>query len=241
MRDVVKEIEQISRELATVLQAIHLEKSSAESNLFRRKIHRFITFCLLTFLINFCIFFFFFFFLVPQIIEKSKSLLKDVNVWLIKLSEIVPKGEYYKYHDHWRWIVQKLVFDIALIQFLQNGELASKELVASTLSLKTDRVEGFHLDLEDYLHGLLQLASELSRLAVTSATSEDYSRPLQISQFVTELNAGFRLINFKNDSLRKHYDGLKYDLKKIEEVVYDISIRGLKPASTTETGDADKI
>lgn len=43
--------------------------------------------------------------------------------------------------------------------------------------------------------------------------------------------AGFRLLNLKNDHLRKRFDALKYDLKKIEEVVYDISIRGLKPPS----------
>lgn len=39
---------------------------------------------------------------------------------------------------------------------------------------------------------------------------------------------GFRLLNLKNDSLRKRFDALKYDVKKIEEVVYDLSIRGLR-------------
>lgn len=56
---------------------------------------------------------------------------------------------------------------------------------------------------------------------------------MQISNFVAELNAGFRLLNLKNDSLRKRFDALKYDVKKIEEVVYDLSIRGLKPAQQT--------
>lgn len=59
-------------------------------------------------------------------------------------------------------------------------------------------------------------------------TIGDYQRPLQISKFVAELNAGFRLLNLKNDSLRKRFDSLKYDVKKIEEVVYDLSIRGLR-------------
>lgn len=66
-------------------------------------------------------------------------------------------------------------------------------------------------------------------MAVNSVTYGDYSRPLQISKFVAELNAGFRLLNLKNDSLRKRFDALKYDVKKIEEVVYDLSIRGLRP------------
>ncbi len=39
--------------------------------------------------------------------------------------------------------------------------------------------------------------------------------------------SGFRLLNLKNDGLRKKFDSLKYDLKKVEEVVYDLSIRNL--------------
>ena len=59
----------------------------------------------------------------------------------------------------------------------------------------------------------------------------DYNRPYAISTFMSELSAGFRLLNLKNDALRRRFDGLKYDVKKVEEVVYDITIRGLKPAN----------
>lgn len=116
-----------------------------------------------------------------------------------------------------------------------------------------DKENGFHLDLEDYLMGLLQLSAELvsilyntsvaitylniifqSRFAVTSVTNGDYYIPIEISQFIHDLNAGFKLLNLKNDSLRKRFDGLKYAVKKVEEVVYDLSIRGLKPRSTIE-------
>ena len=68
-----------------------------------------------------------------------------------------------------------------------------------------------------------------SRLAVNSVTAGDYGRPHKLAKFVGELDSGFRLLNLKNDSLRKRFDGLKYDLKKIEEVLYDITIRGLSP------------
>lgn len=54
---------------------------------------------------------------------------------------------------------------------------------------------------------------------------------------MTELNAGFRLLNLKNDMLRKRFDALKYDVKKIEEVVYDLSIRGLRTTSAGAGGD----
>lgn len=105
--------------------------------------------------------------------------------------------------------------------------------------MKTSQKDGFHLDIEDYLMGVLQLASELSRFATNSVTLGDYERPMQISRFMADLSAGYRLLNLKNDNLRKRFDGLKYDVKKIEEIVYDISIRRLRPsdgepAATTE-------
>ncbi len=67
---------------------------------------------------------------------------------------------------------------------------------------------------------------------MNAVTSGDYTRPFRIKQFVGQLDSGFRLLNLKNDSLRKRFDGLKYDLKKVEEVVYDLKIRGLGPEGT---------
>lgn len=62
----------------------------------------------------------------------------------------------------------------------------------------------------------------------------DYSLAPKVSRFVCDLSTGFRLLNLKNDGLRKRFDGLKYDVKKIEEVVYDLSIRGLIPKESME-------
>lgn len=83
---------------------------------------------------------------------------------------------------------------------------------------------------------IFQCLLSQARLAVNSVTAGDYSRPLRISAFINELDSGFRLLNLKNDSLRKRYDGLKYDVKKIEEVVYDLSIRGLNKEATVSAG-----
>lgn len=68
----------------------------------------------------------------------------------------------------------------------------------------------------------------------------DYDRPLNISHFIGDLNTGFRLLNMKNDGLRKRFDALKYDVKKIEEVVYDLSIRGLSNSASNESKDQPK-
>jgi hypothetical protein len=98
---------------------------------------------------------------------------------------------------------------------------------SSLLQIDESKKDRFALLPEDYLQGVITLVNELSRLAINSVTLQNYTYPLVISSFVGEMFAGFQLLNLKNDSLRRRFDSLKYDLKKIEEVVYDISLRGL--------------
>jgi len=85
---------------------------------------------------------------------------------------------------------------------------------------------------EDYLHGVITVINELSRLAVNSVTLGDFEAPLRISVFAKEVSTGFSMLNLKNDLLRRRFDSLKYDIKKIEEVVYDISLRKLVSSPT---------
>ncbi|XP_028156811.1 translin [Ostrinia furnacalis] len=178
---------------------------------------------------------------IAQACQKTRGLFEKAREGYMKLKEAVPPTDYFKYHDHWRWVTQRYSFLISLVIWLEVGVLASHETVADILGISAvEEKEGFHLDIEDYLIGLLQLCSELSRLAVNAVTRGDYNRPLQISRFVMELNAGFRLLNLKNDHLRKRFDALKYDVKKIEEVVYDLSIRGMLPKTQEDKPEDEK-
>ena len=89
--------------------------------------------------------------------------------------------------------------------------------------------DAFHISIEEYLLALADLTSELGRLATNSVTLGDFRLAVQISDFVKNLFAGFQLLNLKNDILRKRVDGIKYDVKKVEDVVYDLSLRNLIP------------
>ncbi|KAM9305797.1 translin [Gastrophryne carolinensis] len=174
---------------------------------------------------------------IPEKCLKAREHFSVVRTHLAELATKFPLEQYYRYHDQWRFVLQRLVFQAAFLVYLESELLVTREAVSEILGIQCDREKGFHLDIEDYLSGVLNLASELSRLAVNSVTAGDYARPLRIASFINELDFGFRLLNLKNDSLRKRYDGLKYDVKKIEEVVYDLSIRGLsktQPGPTTE-------
>ncbi|XP_076680644.1 translin [Andrena cerasifolii] len=201
IRAIVRDLEKSARDVMMTLQNIHNE-NNLEENI-----------------------------IVSQYCSQARELFEDVRKNYARLAEVVPKDQYYRYHDQWRFVTQKLCFLASLVIYLEIKVLVTKETVAEVLGVKNNRLDGFHLDLEDFLMGLLQLSAELSRFAINSVTNGDYNRPIEIARFINELNAGFRLLNLKNDSLRKRFDGLKYAVKKVEEVVYDLSIRGLKPSS----------
>ncbi|KAF6240536.1 hypothetical protein HO173_001204 [Letharia columbiana] len=174
--------------------------------------------------------------------EAWESISKQVET-IGKLNEVASKHPYYRYNNMWSREMQNASFAIVLWGWLrshmpdyngQKGELFAIEEVGKLLyvpvSLKTQDV--FHMTIEEYLHSLISLIEELARLAVNSVTLGDYHRPLEISRFVKDLHAGFQILNLKNDTLRKRSDSIKYNVKKIEDVVYDLSLRNLVPRGT---------
>lgn len=105
------------------------------------------------------------------------------------------------------------------------SSLTARGRRAAPTNLK-DR-DAFHLTIEEYLLALIDLTQDLSRLAPNAVTLGDFDLPMVIAAFVKNLFAGFQLLNLKNDILRKRADAVKYDVKRVEDVVYDLSLRGL--------------
>ncbi|CAB4391768.1 Translin [Rhizophagus irregularis] len=177
---------------------------------------------------------------VPEIAKEALGRFNEVKQHLANLSKIVPHQQFYKYYDHWCRTLQKSLFIAAFAIYLSSEKLISSEQVENLCGVKlnlNNDLQDFHITVEDFLHSFVTLTDELSRLAVNSVTAGDYNRPLKISKFVKELYTGFQLLNLKNDSLRKRFDAIKYHIKKIEEVVYDVSLRKL--SGSTNDGSTD--
>jgi hypothetical protein len=127
--------------------------------------------------------------------------------------------------------------------YLQGVIGASNELVRPALLSFIPTVLGE----TNHLH-------DQARLAMNSVTLGNFSLPLKIASFEKDLFAGFSLVrsstlsavfrsiplilsdflhapldqlNLRNDTLRRRFDSLKYDVKRCEDVVYDITLRGL--------------
>ncbi len=78
---------------------------------------------------------------------------------------------------------------------------------------------------EQYLLGICDLTGELVRKAINSAIKGNIEESILIKDFVEELYGELLLFDFRNSELRRKFDGVKYDLKKLEDLVFDIGRR----------------
>ncbi|KAL5115570.1 Translin-1 [Pleosporales sp. CAS-2024a] len=184
---------------------------------------------------------------LPDVLDATKGPIDSVVETVGKLSQAASKMPYYKFNNMWSRQMQGAVEGLLFWGWLgghqykngqvQCGQLLTIEDLGEMLHIPVnlkDRDE-FHLTIEEYLQSLISLVEELTRLARNAVTLGDYERPLVINQFVKDLHAGFQMLNLKNDSLRRRSDGLKYRVKDVEDVVYDLSLRNLLPKKEEQT------
>ncbi|KAF2276314.1 Translin [Westerdykella ornata] len=178
---------------------------------------------------------------LSELLKSAEEPLGKAVETVGKLAEVASKAPYYKFNGMWSRQMQDLVFQILFWGWLggyengggevKSGRLMNIEEVGEYLKVPVNLKDEdkFHLAIEEYLHALISLVEELARLARNSVTMGEYERPVLINQFVKDVLAGFQILNLKNDSLRRRSDSLKYKVKDVEDIIYDLSLRDLLP------------
>jgi predicted translin family RNA/ssDNA-binding protein len=99
----------------------------------------------------------------------------------------------------------------AFLRFLEKGTLITcKELKV--------------VDAEEYLLGLTDFTGELMRYAVLRATKRDRKAVENARNMIDSIYGQFVMFDFRNSELRKKYDSIKYNLQKVENVLYDMAL-----------------
>ncbi|XP_048127563.1 translin isoform X2 [Rhodamnia argentea] len=143
---------------------------------------------------------------LPEVLDKAKAhigTLKDQYSQLAAILRECP-DQYYRYHGDWRSETQTAVCHLAFAHYLETGNLLLHNEAGEKLGLNNSQ---FGLDIEDYLVGVCFMSNELPRYVVNQVTAGDYDCPRKVWKFLTELNAAFRMLNLRNDFLRKKFDG----------------------------------
>ncbi|KAK3153822.1 hypothetical protein QOZ80_2BG0181690 [Eleusine coracana subsp. coracana] len=170
---------------------------------------------------------------LADVLGKANAQVEVIKELYAQLAEILKEcpGQYYRYHGDWRSETQAVVSMLAFMHWLDTGGLLMHTEAQEKLGLSSGE---FGLDVEDYLTGLCFMSNEFPRFVVNRVTAGDYDCPRKVLSFLTDLHASFRMLNLRNDFLRKKFDGMKYDLRRVEEVYYDVKIRGLASAESKQ-------
>jgi predicted translin family RNA/ssDNA-binding protein len=103
---------------------------------------------------------------------------------------------------------QEYVEAVCLYEFVKSGSIPDAKELGVTDS--------------HYLLGLCDLSGEMTRLAINAAIDGDSKTALNVRGFVENLYDELMQFDFSNGELRKKFDGIKYDLKRLEEVALQL-------------------
>lgn len=91
------------------------------------------------------------------------------------------------------------------------------------LLLPSDFPKNIHY--ETYLSGIADFTGEITKRAIVLATKEDFKMVNIIKNTIEEIHELFLLFDFRSGDLRKKAESIKYNLSKVENILYDISMK----------------
>jgi len=140
-------------------------------------------------------------------LEKAKEYIDECENIIVELRKISEKYPHLTSH-----------IDNALEEYCEAcvfyGFVKNKEL-PTNMDLKLDPIS--------YLGGLSDLTGELGRRAVLEATARNKSEVQDIRDLIDEIYGAFIRFDLRNGDLRKKADAIKWNLNKVEELLYDLN------------------
>lgn len=138
--------------------------------------------------------------LIEDIEEKKKEVDKIAEHDVLMASE----GSY-------RVAVQEYVEALLYFEYIKNSKIPSHE----ELDVKT----------KHYILGMCDLTGELVRKAVYLAGKGENEKVVEIKDLVDEIYGQMLKFEFRDNHTRKKVDSIKYDLKKLEDLVLDLKLK----------------
>jgi len=136
---------------------------------------------------------------------KAEGLIKEIKVVVKKL----PKEQF-----------DANIQNVAKQEYVE--ALAFYEFVANE---KVPSAKELGVEDEDYLLGLCDLTGELVRKAVMDGINKDFASAKKIHGLVEEIYGAFLMFDLRNGELRKKADSIKWNLKKLDDLLYDIGMK----------------
>ncbi len=138
-------------------------------------------------------------------LNESEKALKEMK------KELKDLGNHSFDTDLHKTALQEYVEAVCYFEFVKNERIpTSKEIGVNS---------------EYYLLGICDLTGELVRKAVNDVINKNYDDFKKIKNLVEEIYGEFLKFNFRNGELRKKSGSIKWNLKKLEDMEYELKMR----------------
>ncbi|MEQ2268245.1 hypothetical protein XENORESO_018104 [Xenotaenia resolanae] len=84
---------------------------------------------------------------IPSKCAKARELFSNVRTQMAELKTKFPVEQYYRFHEHWRFVLQRLAFLAAFVVYLENEILVTREEVAQILGSRYHVLVQNHISL----------------------------------------------------------------------------------------------
>lgn len=144
-------------------------------------------------------------------VNRAKNLINKIKKEYILLKSIAEKNPELLYCGSFKVAVQEYVEALAFFDIFNKNRLPTHK-----------KLEVFH---EFYLLGVCDLMGELVRKAVNETIKGREKNALEIKDAVDNIYSELLLLDIRNSELRKKFDGIKYDLRRLEDMALGIKFK----------------
>ena len=131
-----------------------------------------------------------------------------IHKLFISLDAITTHSKKLLFEGSYKVAIQEYVEAILYYNFIKTGKLIDLKVSAT-----------------HYILGLADLPGELVRKAVYFAGKGKVEQVIKIKDEVDQIYGELLKFDFRNNEVRKKVDGIKYDLRKLEDLVLDLKLR----------------
>ncbi len=142
-------------------------------------------------------------------LPQAAQLVKQIEKEKKELEQIAAHNAKMAYEGSYKIALQEYVEAILYYEFVRTGKLPDLKVLA-----------------EHYILGLADLPGELVRRAVFLAGKGKVEEVVKIKDEIDQIYGELLKFDFRDNEIRRKVDGIKYDLRKMEDLVLDLKLKG---------------
>ena len=165
-----------------------------------------------------------------SIIQKSREVinLSKRIIYALHRNDIKSAGLYVKEIEKEKKALENthIVLDVNINQTALQEYVEALCYYHFIKNKKIPTASYLRVDNESYLMGLCDLTGELVRKAVNEVIKKNFKQAMDIKNLVEEIYGEFLEFNLRNSELRRKSDQIKWNLKKLEDVIFELKMKG---------------